>query len=527
MATYTAATAAGDEPDGPSRQNGPLYTEQSTMAALSSRSKDGTALTTAPAPDGRRPSPGPSSLPPPSEEAHPPPPFPLPSQHQYQSSWQRFWATNKGAVMVAVSQFFGAQMNLFARLLARSSSTNDDNSTKPIHPIQLLLLRQSVTALFCLAYMRWRPPPGGVFGEPRLRPLLAVRGVAGFFGIMGMWTSMLWLPLADATVITFLAPGVAGVLCFFVLGEPFTRAERAATLVALLGVVFIAQPASLFSTESNSSSAGNADGSEVPPGSTMGGTLPGKDHVSTAQERLVAVCLGLLGVLGAAVAFTTLRCIGKRAHPLISVTWFALTSTAICLAVLAAAPALDVMQPSLRFALPADARSWLLLLSLGALGFVMQYLLTAGLAADKSNRANSMVYTHMLFAVAFDKWVFEHDMGFMSFVGCALILGSAVGVVFVRRPPSPSPSSSPPSSSHPSPRSSSSPFSPTSASLTPASSEEAEARTARGTAAGCKEAGRRPARLDLEAQREGETSPMLVGIGGHAVHELPLEGGRR
>lgn len=422
--------------------------------------------------------------------------------------------------MVAVSQFFGAQMNLFARLLARSPSPSSD-STKPIHPIQLLLLRQSVTALFCLAYMRWRPPPGGVFGDPRLRPLLAVRGVAGFFGIMGMWTSMLWLPLADATVITFLAPGVAGVLCCLFLGEPFTRAERAATLVALLGVVFIAQPASLFSTESLNS-ANNAGESETssssPVSSIMGGTLPGKDHVSTAQERLAAVCLGLLGVLGAAVAFTTLRCIGKRAHPLISVTWFALTSTAICLAVLAAAPPLDVMQPSLRFALPADARSWLLLLSLGALGFVMQYLLTAGLAADKSNRANSMVYTHMLFAVAFDKWVFEHDMGFMSFVGCALILGSAVGVVFVRRPPSPS---SPSSSSPSSPRPSSSPYASTS--LAPVSEGEGEeARTAR-----CKEAGRRPARLDLEAQREGETSPMLVGVGGHAVHELPLDGGRR
>lgn len=242
---------------------------------------------------------------------------------------------------------------------------------------------------------------------------------------------MMYIPLADATVITFLAPGIAGLLCYFILKEPFTKIEQLATLVALVGVVLIAQPTSFFS----SSSEEDTPSTEAPETGNSG--LPGLEHESTPEERLVAVGVALLGVCGAAVAFTSLRMIGKRVHPLISVNFFGLTCVVICIIILASAPPLDISQPSLQWKWPTSIRAWFLLLLLGALGFTMQYLLTAGLAADKSNRANSMVYTHMLFAVSFDRWVFHHEMNPMSFGGCALILGSAIGVVVMKKPPAP------------------------------------------------------------------------------------------
>ncbi|PNY26637.1 membrane protein [Tolypocladium capitatum] len=302
-----------------------------------------------------------------------------------------------------------------------------------MHPVQLLLLRQSLTVVFCLAYMWWMKIPDFPFGKREVRWLLVVRGCAGFFAIFGMWYSMMYLPLADATVITFLAPGVAGFMCYFLLHEPFTRIERLATVVALLGVVLIARPTSLFARSSTGGEEPSSPTGELP--EQRG--LPGADHQTTSQERLVAVGVALLGVLGAAGGFTTLRTIGKRAHPLISVNFFGITSTVICLLALGLSPALDVGQPALRWITPTSATQWVLLLTLGGLGFIKQYLLTAGLSADKSNRANAMVYTHMLFAVAFDRWVFGHRMGLMSFLGCVLILGSAVGVMFMKKKPPP------------------------------------------------------------------------------------------
>lgn len=340
-----------------------------------------------------------------------------------QSPWARFWQRNKPAALVALSQLFNALTNLNARILEL-----DGNG---LHPVQCLLVRQGLMSMCCLAYMRCIKVPGYPFGQENVRWLLLARGLSGFSGALGMWYSMMYLPLADATVITFLAPGVAGLMCYFALREPFTRVEQLATVVALLGVVLIAQPGALWFSDSTSS----ADRGSHPAGQRPEQGLSGARREAAAQQRLMAVGVALLGVLGTAGAFATLRAIGKHAHPLISVNYFGAICTLICLVTLAAAPALDIGQPSLRWIAPASAKQWFLLLTLGISGFVMQFLLTAGLAADKSNRANAMVYTHMLFAVAFDRWVFGHRMGLVSFLGCVLILGSAVGVVFVRKPP--------------------------------------------------------------------------------------------
>ncbi|KAF7550818.1 hypothetical protein G7046_g7905 [Stylonectria norvegica] len=335
--------------------------------------------------------------------------------------WKKFWLRNRPAILVALSQFFGALMNLSARLVELEGDG--------MHPVQVLLMRQFMTSVCCIIYMWLMKTPDFPFGRKEIRWLLVLRGCSGYFGIYGVWYSMMYIPLADATVIQFLAPGVAGIFCYFALREPFTRIEQLGTLVALLGVVLIAQPASLFSK-----SAGESEPTtEMPPETG----LPGADHESTAEERLVAVAVGLLGVLGAAGAFTALRTIGKRAHPLISVNYFGVISTIISVSVLVLAPALDIGQPTLRWLTPATLKQWMLLLPLGILGFIMQYLLTAGLGSDKSNKANAMVYTHMLFAASFDRWVFGHRMGLMSAMGCTLILGSAIGVVLTKKAPAP------------------------------------------------------------------------------------------
>ena len=58
----------------------------------------------------------------------------------------------------------------------------------------------------------------------------------------------------------------------------------------------------------------------------------------------------------------------------------------------------------------------------------MQFLLTAGLAHEKSSRATSMVYTSMIFALIFDKIIWNETPGFASSVGGVAILGSAAWV---------------------------------------------------------------------------------------------------
>lgn len=316
-------------------------------------------------------------------------------------------------------------MNLSARVLQVEEG---------MQPFQVLFARQSLTMLGAILYMWWTKTPDFPFGAREVRGLLIARGVFGFFGIYCMWYSMMYLPLAEATVITFLAPSIAGIACYIAFREPFTRVEQIGTFVAFVGVVFIARPASIFS------------GSTVPPNEGEGyptnGTLTGPPdsgpvngdvgHDVSAAERLRAVAVGLLGVLGAGGAYATIRWIGKRAHALLSVNYFASICTVICLAVLMTAPALGIGQPDLRFALPQGLKQWCLLLFLGLMGFIMQFLMTAGLRLDRSNRANAMIFTHMLYAAAFDRWVFGTSMGWTSLVGSGLIIGGALYMVLCK-----------------------------------------------------------------------------------------------
>lgn len=207
--------------------------------------------------------------------------------------------------------------------------------------------------------------------------------------------------------------------CSFLVHEPFTRKEQIAAVVSLVGVVMISQPASFFGNHVSTAPRDSRTDAAL---NTTSEPSDRFDVIeATPTQRLIAVGVGLISAAGAAGALTTIRWIGRRAHPLISVnylaTWCALVSFVAV-----------VFVPSVTFRLPTTLREWVLLVSLGACGFVMQFLLTAGLAHEKSSRATQMVYTQMLFALSFDKIFWNDTPGVWSIVGSMLILGSAIFV---------------------------------------------------------------------------------------------------
>ncbi|KAI1404142.1 hypothetical protein F4819DRAFT_448860 [Hypoxylon fuscum] len=339
--------------------------------------------------------------------------------------WRSTWQRNKAPILMFMAQFFGALMNLAARLLEVEEGG--------LHPMQLLFARMVITLVGSSAYILWKKIPYGMMGRKEVRWLLVARGMSGFFGIYGMWYSVKYIPLAEATVITFLAPNIAGYMCHILIHDPFTRKEQLASFVALAGVVLITRPVSLFSGEP-SSTTGSIE-SEVIVNATLveNSQYPGGEHITTSAERLVAIGFALIGVLGAAGAITSLRWIGKRAHPLTSINYFSAWCVVVTTTTLTAAPMLDYGQPDLRMELPHSFRQWAFLFLIGACGLIMQILMTAGLAAEKSNRATAMLYTHMLFAAGFDRWIFGNIMGWMSLTGCGLIVGSALWVALTKK----------------------------------------------------------------------------------------------
>lgn len=225
-------------------------------------------------------------------------------------------------------------------------------------------------------------------------------------------------------MITFLAPIVATFACSLIpsLNEPFTSTNLFASLFSLAGVILIARPASLFHS-------GDGHNDSVPPEQLRRAILPSEDTelTVTPHQRLIAVLVALLGVLGAASAFTTIRWIGKRAHPLVSVGYFSTWCTIVSLVALLALPSVGGI------IYPATLTQWALLLGIGVSGFVMQFLLTAGLQVERTGRATNMMYAQMLFALFWERLVWGTSPGLLSICGSTLILGSVLWVGVKKR----------------------------------------------------------------------------------------------
>ena len=246
-------------------------------------------------------------------------------------------------------------------------------------------------------------------------------------------------------MLTFLAPILTCYACTWVLkGEVFGRSQQWAGGVSLVGVVVIARPVNFF---------GKVDTGHGEEGGGGGG-----ESEITSRQHLVAVAIALLGVLGSAGAMTSIRAIGNRAHPFLSINYFSIWCTVVSLFCL-------VVFPDVKFRLPGNLTEWGLLASLGICGFTMQWLLTAGLAYGSSSeddvvgfrdaeeqggvqigkksrrgvevrgsgtRATNMVYTQMLFALAGDKVVFGVSPDVWSWIGSGLILAGAIWVAAAR-----------------------------------------------------------------------------------------------
>jgi drug/metabolite transporter (DMT)-like permease len=145
--------------------------------------------------------------------------------------------------------------------------------------------------------------------------------------------------------------------------------EQIAAYVSLFGVVLIARPVSLFAFLSHSNgpvppASGDSDIVVPVNATTDAHRLAAEFDDVTPAQRASAVGVALLGVLGAAGAYTTIRWIGKRAHPLISVNYFATWCTMVSIVMMLALPGVG-------FLLPRSLKDWCYLTVLGVCGFVM------------------------------------------------------------------------------------------------------------------------------------------------------------
>jgi drug/metabolite transporter (DMT)-like permease len=111
--------------------------------------------------------------------------------------------------------------------------------TDGLHPLQVVFFR---TAFGLLAMLPWLLRQGvGVLRTGCLR-LHLLRALIGMFAMVGWFTTLALMPLAEATALSFTAPIFTSVLAVLILGEVMRLRRWSATAIGFLGALIIVRP---------------------------------------------------------------------------------------------------------------------------------------------------------------------------------------------------------------------------------------------------------------------------------------------
>lgn len=106
--------------------------------------------------------------------------------------------------------------------------------------------------------------------------------------------------------------------------------------------------------------------------------------------------------------------LGKNVHPAVSINYFGVI---ICIVT----TAFSITMPEVVW--PTQVKSWCLLATIGVLGLMMEYLLTAGLGSDDP-RATIMIYSQVLWALFLDWVIWRSHVNMLTIFGSIVVVAS-------------------------------------------------------------------------------------------------------
>lgn len=210
------------------------------------------------------------------------------------------------------------------------------------------------------------------------------RTVIGTTGMVFTFGSVLLLPLAEATTLSFTVPIFATILGALILKEATGWHRWAAVLVGFAGVLLVAQPG--------------------------GGHFP-----------LLGTIVGLLAALFIAVVAITLRQLGKTEEPGTTVFWFTTLSL----------PPLGLIYCF--YAQPHDAVTWLILIATGLFGGAGQLALTASVRFAPVSAVVPMDYSGLIWATLYGWLIFTVWPTPSTWIGAPVIIASGLYIAWRER----------------------------------------------------------------------------------------------
>lgn len=269
----------------------------------------------------------------------------------------------QGILFIIAAGFFFSLMTLFIRMAG------------DVPTIQKVFFRNLVAAVVSIVMLK-RSEEGFTIRKDSFYPLF-MRCTCGTLGVICNFYAIGKLNLSDANMLNKLSPFFAIIMSYFVLKEKANKAEWGAVIVAFIGALFVMKP--------------------------------------SFQMEFVYALIGALGGLGAGIAYTYVRKLGKQGErgPVI-VMCFSVFS---CLVTL----------PYLIFCYhPMRLHQLLSLLLAGVAASGGQLCITTAYTKAPAKEISVFDYSQILFAAILGFLFFGQIPDRFSLMGYLIIIGCAV-----------------------------------------------------------------------------------------------------
>ena len=269
----------------------------------------------------------------------------------------------QGILFIIASAFCFALMNLFIRL------------TGDVPTLQKCFFRNFFALLIAGGtLLRYRVPLK--IGSGNLKYLL-IRSIAGGVGMVCNFYAVDHMAISDASMLNKLSPFFAIIFSFFVLGERASAFELGAVVSAFIGALFVVKPSFGF--------------------------------------EVIPALAGVLGGLGAGLAYTNVRKLGLRGENSMIIVAFFSGFTTLCLT-----PVLLLNYT------PMTAKQWMFLVLTGLAAAGGQICITKAYSKAAAKEISVYDFSIVIFAAVLGFCFLGQIPDLLSVIGYIIIIGTAV-----------------------------------------------------------------------------------------------------
>ena len=208
------------------------------------------------------------------------------------------------------------------------------------------------------------------------RRLLVARGLSGAVALVLYFVLLQQIPLATAVTLQFLSPIVTAFLGVMLLGERMRRWQWLFFLLSFGGMLVI--------------------------------------NGFDARISAVHLLMGLVAAVGSGLAYTIIRKLNQREHPLVIVLYFPLVTMPIV-----------GLYSAFHWVMP-QGWDWAFLLGIGTFTQFAQYFMTKAYQAEEVSKVANLKYLSIIYALSFGFIFFGETFNLMTYVGMALVIAGVV-----------------------------------------------------------------------------------------------------